>query len=211
MTLALTTELDAHAAEFLSLELEVSRDYNLFVYRDSEQAAGISRYLYERGRIEFSPPHGRALIDGDRLVGMVACLSGAELSACRLRIVLELKKSGVLEKEPQMARRLQLAGQIFVKPKKTDFYLSRIAVIETARQRGLGSFLLEAYENQGIDLNCDRFVFEVVSSNDTAIAFYRRHGYREIDRRRAHDPESDRSLEYLHMAKNNERAVRSSN
>jgi ribosomal protein S18 acetylase RimI-like enzyme len=46
-----------------------------------------------------------------------------------------------------------------------------------------------------------RCVLEVEVTNAAALALYGRHGFVEIDRRRADDPTSGASLEYLHLAR----------
>jgi ribosomal-protein-alanine N-acetyltransferase len=60
--------------------------------------------------------------------------------------------------------------------------LQRIVVAPAYRRRGVGSALLDA-----CDLSAhERVVLEVRADNHPALAFYRRHGFAEISRRRAY-------------------------
>jgi [ribosomal protein S18]-alanine N-acetyltransferase len=58
--------------------------------------------------------------------------------------------------------------------------LQRIAVVPALRRRGVGAALLGAV---GL-LDGVRVLLEVRADNDAALAFYRRHGFAEIARRR---------------------------
>ena len=61
--------------------------------------------------------------------------------------------------------------------------LQRIAVTESHRRSGIASELLEAITTRARAGRADRLLLEVRENNDSAIAFYERHGFLEIDRR----------------------------
>jgi len=61
--------------------------------------------------------------------------------------------------------------------------LQRIAVAETARRRGLATALLDATVALCRDADAERLLLEVREQNQPALAFYRRAGFAEIDRR----------------------------
>lgn len=62
--------------------------------------------------------------------------------------------------------------------------LQRIAVGPEQRRRGLAGLLLGAVVTHARSGGADRLLLEVREDNDAARAFYRRHGFTEIDRRR---------------------------
>lgn len=200
MELTLTRNVAHRLPDFMKLEAEASVDYNAFVYRDAEQADQIREFLMQERRSEFSPPYAQALLKEDKVVGALVCLEGKKLNASRLRMVMELQKAGYFKSDSQLAHRLQLAGQVFHKPEKGDFYLSRIAVAKDCRGLGLGSILLEEFEKQGAREGCSQYVFEVSAGRQDAIEFYRNYGYREIERRCVVDTDRDLSIEYVQMA-----------
>lgn len=61
--------------------------------------------------------------------------------------------------------------------------LQRIAVAETCRRRGVGRALLEASVALATEADAERLLLEVREHNRPALAFYRRAGFAEIDRR----------------------------
>ena len=185
----------------LDLEFLASEPYTAFVFSSTEQALRIRRYLYERDLCEFSPPYGLLLRDQGRVVGLLAILDGAELTRCRLKATIALAKSGLLAEDPGLGARLQLAGQTLLKLRPDDFYISRVAAVDSDRRRGLGSSLVRRAEQEARARGCPRVALEVSPVSAAAIRLYSREGYQEIDAREAHDPLTGRSLRYLHLAK----------
>ena len=197
----LTADIVADEDRFLELEACASQPYTDFVFTTAEQAARVRTYLFQRGLSEFSPPYGRLLRDGGRTVGMLAVLTGAELSRCRLKAGMTLAKSQFLQEDPHLGPRLQLAGQTLLKVLPDDFYISRIATVQHERGRGVGSHLLRQAETEAIARACPRIVLEVSPRSTAALHLYQSGGFRQIDSRRVTDPRSGRSLEYLHLSK----------
>ena len=62
--------------------------------------------------------------------------------------------------------------------------LQRIAVTASQRRSGLATSLLEAITTRARAGRADRLLLEVREDNEAAVAFYSRHGFVEIDRRR---------------------------
>lgn len=184
---------------YLRLEDASARAYNRFVYRDSDVSARIRRHLFRHGVAEFSPPHGRALVEDGALVGILACLGGDRLQRTRLQGAMHLRRSGILDDEQGLVDRLKAAHAATLSPDDGDFYLSRIAVAEEHRGRGLGAHLLERFEAAADERGAERLVLDVDADAEDAVSFYRNAGYREIGRGTAE--EEGRLLTYVHMAK----------
>lgn len=197
----LTSDIAGDEQAFLDLEYLASEPYTSFVFSSVEQALRVRGYLFERNLCEFSPPYGRLLLDGGVPVGMLAVLSGAELTRCRLRAALALAKSGLLAEDADMARRLRAAGQTLLKLQPDDLYLSRVAAAEVARGRGVGAHLLQQTEKEARSRGCPRIALEVSPRSTAALQMYRRAGFQQIDARQASDPPTSRALEYLHLVK----------
>lgn len=64
--------------------------------------------------------------------------------------------------------------------------LQRISVAEDHRRAGLATGLLDAVVREATEQGADRVLLEVREGNDAALAFYARHGFTEIDRRRGY-------------------------
>lgn len=197
----LTANISGDEQAFLDLEYSASRPYAEFVYTSTEQALQVRRYLLDRKVGEFAPPHGRLLREQGRPVGMLAVLSGEDLTKCRLKAALALKQSGLLSADPAMAARLQLAGQTLLRVQPEDWYISRVATVEAERGRGLGKYLLDQAEQEARSRGFPRIVLEVAPSSTAALQMYRRQGYQQVDARQVYDPASTRSLEYHHLTK----------
>lgn len=196
-----TDEVGAHRALFLELEGQASGPYSSFVYSSAQQAAEIRRFLFEEQVAEYSPPHGRLLLDDGEGIGMVACLSAEEVGRCRLRSAFAMAKTRFLREDPGLQRRLRIAGQVLLKPRKRDFYLSRIAVREDARGKGAAGILMDHFEEEALKRGCTRLVLEVSPTSHAARRLYERRGFTELDLLRGEDPDSGRQLEYIHMEK----------
>jgi ribosomal protein S18 acetylase RimI-like enzyme len=189
----------AFVDDFLQLEAAASEPYCRFAYASDDLTRAVQQTLLDRGVGEYAPPSGRLYLQDDSPAGMIACLTGAQLQRARLAAALALAKVHLFD--PRAARRIQLAGTTLLKPQPTDFYLSRIAVHPRHRNQGVGARLLDQVLAEAARANATQCVLEVAPEAGAAIALYRRYGFDERDRRRVEDPESGRSLEYIHMAR----------
>jgi ribosomal-protein-alanine acetyltransferase len=61
--------------------------------------------------------------------------------------------------------------------------LQRIGVAREAQRQGLGSRLMDAVTARALGSGCERMLLEVDAHNESALAFYRNHGFLEISRR----------------------------
>lgn len=182
----LSGEIEAHQEAYLALELAASRPYNNFVYADREQAEAVHRYLLRRGA-EYAPPFGKLLLRGGEVLGMIAFLTGAELSRARLKAAYALSKMNLSE---DVKRRTIIAGRALLKPGPEDVYLSRIA----STAKGAGDVLMQhLLERAGRR----RIALEVTPDSAKAVALYTRHGFRPVNSFTVTDQDSE--LTYLHM------------
>ena len=193
-----TADLAPFEREFMALEAAASAPYQRFIYSTTAEALRAQALLFERGVGEFMPPAGRLLILDGKPAGMVACLTGAALPRARLAAGAALTRAGLLA-DAAIARRVQLASTTLLKPAPDDFYLSRIAVHEDFRGRGVGAALMQHVLDEAARSQAKRCVLEVAPEAAAAIALYRRHAFEEIDRRTVEDPATGRALAYVHM------------
>ena len=191
----------AHEAVYLALESQASAPYSRFVYDDEVQAQALRALLFERGLCEFSRPFGRVLLEGDRVLGMMACLEARPLNERRLQAALTLARSGALQRHPSLQRRLQLARQTLLQPRPGELYLSRIAVEAAQRGRGLGHVLMERLDQEARARGCHALVLEVAPGSEVALSLYRARRFEVVDCREVRDEESARVLAYVHMRK----------
>jgi ribosomal protein S18 acetylase RimI-like enzyme len=197
----LRNDLTGFEQPFLELVYQSSEPYNDFAYDSRELAVRVQRYLFERNACEFAPPYAWLAEDAGKLLGMIVALPAEELQRCRLRAALAMAKSSVAAEHPAASRRLQLASHTLLKAQPGDFYISQVAVHPDARNRGIGKLLLDHAEREARARGCARLVLEVCPRSEAAVRLYRREGYEQLDSRRVVDPESGRSLEFLHLAK----------
>jgi len=191
-------DLGGFEREFLALEAAASLPYSTFTFGTVSLTTRVQELLFKRGVGEFVPPKGKLLIVDAAPAGMLACLTGAALRRARLAAGAALVRAGILG-ETAVARRVQLAATTLLSPAADDFYLSRLAVDEAFRNRGVGSALVEYVLAEASRAQSKRCVLEVAPQSVAAMALYRRHGFEEIDRRAVTDSESGRVLEYVHM------------
>ena len=193
-----TADLAPFERDFMALESAASAPYMRFTYSTAADARRAQALLFERAVGEFVPPAGKLLILDGRPAGMVACLTGAALRRARLAAGAALMRAGLMA-DSALARRVQLASTTLLKPAAEDFYLSRIAVHEDFRGQGVGAALLRHVLDEAARSQAPRCVLEVAPEATAAIALYQRHGFEEIDRRTVEDPDTDRTLQYVHM------------
>lgn len=197
----LTADIAGHEQVFLDLEFQASAPYTSFVFSSTEQALEVRRYLWDKNLCEFSPPYGQLLWDADQPLGLLAVLSGKELGARRLKAALALTRSEILERDPSLGVRLQLAGRALLKLLPDDLYISRVATVPAARGRGVGTRLMQEAERVARDRGSPRLALEVSPTSAAAVQLYRRSGFAEIDAKQVVDPVTHKSLHYLHLVK----------
>ena len=190
----------AHTERFLFLEALASQPYSEFVYGNSQKAQSVSQTLFEHKACEFCAPYGRVLVDEGRPVGMVACLSEAELQKQRLKAAYAINRRKLFD-DTEVMKRIQLAALTLAEPDPHDLYLSRIAVEPAARGRGSGSFLLRWVAEEGRARGLARIVLEVSPASPGSEGFYRANGFVELARKAVEDSETKRRLEYVHLGK----------
>ena len=190
-------DLEGFEREFLALEAAASEPYSQFAF-GTALTGRVQALLFERRVGEFVPPAGKLLFVDEQPAGMVACLTGAALTRARLGAGAALVRSGILQ-DAAVGRRVQLAATTLLKPAIDDFYLSRLAVADRFRNRGVGAALLKYVLAEAARAQSTRCLLEVEPQSAAAMALYQRHGFEEIDRRSVADPESGRVLEYVHM------------
>ena len=197
----ITRDLAGREAAYLALELEASAPYTSFVYEDRAQAERVQRLLFDRGAAEFARAYGWVcLADGD-IVGMIAFASGDDLQKSRLKAAFGLRAAGREELTADVVRRISLAGRTLARIGSGDLYLSRIAVAERHRGRGVGRELLAHYESVAQALGARRLVLEVSPSHEAAIRLYERAGFAVSGSGDATDPATGRRLVYHHMTR----------
>jgi ribosomal protein S18 acetylase RimI-like enzyme len=201
VTRLLTADLGPYTADYLAFEYAASAPYNCFVFDNRSQADEIRQLLFSSGASEYSPPFGQLLLQDNSPVGMLACLTGKQLTGARLKSAMTLQRAGVFDRYPVLQHRFQLAAQTLLKPQPDDYYLSRIAVRDNERGRGTGSFLMDYFEREALARDCRRLALEVNAEDEQAIRFYRKHEFVEGQRRRVVDSSTGRALEYMHMTK----------
>lgn len=196
----ITAELGGCEATYLALEARASEPYAAFVYEDRAEAERVQRLLFDRDVGDLARSFGRlAMVDGAP-AGMLACIPGDQLVKTRLKAALVLRKAGVFD-APGTARRSSLAAQTLAKVAPDDLYLSRIAVAEHHRGRGIGKDLLVHYEAEARRLGARRLVLEVSPLHREAVRLYERAGFAITGGGEAEDAATQRRLVYHHMTK----------
>jgi ribosomal protein S18 acetylase RimI-like enzyme len=197
----LSGDLAAVESQYLELEYQASEPLLQFIYGSRERALFVQKELFRDGVSEFCSPFGQALVVGDRVLGIAACLTGRELARCRLMTAARLATLKGVKRDSQLLERLCESGRCMLNPKDDDFYLSRIAVAQEARGCGIGRSLMQWFESEGQRRSCGRLVLDVCSIHREAIRLYRRLGFEELERSRLYDESGGSSLEYFHLQK----------
>ena len=81
-----------------------------------------------------------------------------------------------------------LAGYYVLMYIVDEAHLLDVAVAAGRQRQGLGRHLLDRIDARAREQGMDSVLLEVRPSNERALAVYRRHGYREIGRRKAYYP-----------------------
>lgn len=74
-----------------------------------------------------------------------------------------------------------------------------IAVSDGFQRQNIGSKLLEAAIKEGNDKKCESITLEVRVSNQKAISFYKKHGFREISMRKSYYHDDEDALVMIKM------------
>lgn len=191
-----------YADAYLDLEYLASEPYAAFVYDTPADAHALARFVFEAGAGEAAPPYGRlALDDDDRVAGMIAYLDADELARARMAAATALVRGHKLSAASPARERMLAAGATLLAVAPDELYLSRIAVADGTRGRGIARELLAGYEAAAIARGKRRLVLEVSPVHPAAIRLYTRCGFAEIARHTTADAATGRELCYLHLAK----------
>lgn len=197
--ITIATEIGAHRAAFLRLEALASVHYNEFVFDDATEAGRIQALLFDSGQAEYSPPEVRLALRDDECVGMLAFLRGDELRRRRLANALLLARERAAL-NADVRRRMVLASGVLLRPADDESYLARVAVDPRAQGSGIGARLVTRFLDESRAGGASRCVLAVAAENAGAAVFYRRLGFHETARPAVTDPESGRTLSYVHLA-----------
>jgi ribosomal-protein-alanine N-acetyltransferase len=96
--------------------------------------------------------------------------------ACEQAHSYVVKRSDGQEKE-------KVIGYIFFRLIEQQLHILKIAVTPNWRCRGIASRLLEQCIAQALEMGAESAFLEVRPSNEAAIRFYRKQGFRVIDRK----------------------------
>jgi ribosomal protein S18 acetylase RimI-like enzyme len=134
-----------------------------------------------RSSSELSAEHVVCLTDGGgHAVGGYVALPGRTVQICRRADLLALRS--YLQRSPDASRILARLGQarsLFANVAETEFYLSRIGVLASARAQGLGRRLLEMFVEDGRRKGFSKFRLDVSADNAGARRLYRAAGFVE--------------------------------
>ncbi len=73
-----------------------------------------------------------------------------------------------------------VAGFILTELAPDEGHIITLDVLENYRRQGIGSLLLAAGEKEGASRGGKRMVLETATTNNAAIALWRKHGYRQL-------------------------------
>lgn len=73
----------------------------------------------------------------------------------------------------------QMLGFLIFSPIKPEAHLLSIAVIETQQYKGIGSLLLKSMVSQCKAMGINQVFLEVRASNEKAIGFYQKYGFKK--------------------------------
>jgi hypothetical protein len=196
----ITKDVEPYFEFCLAMECAALEPYLRFVYDDYEQALAVERFLGENGLLESSPPHGRVLLEDGEPVAMGSGVPGAALRKIRLRSALLLQREKSLRPDDATRRRIQLASSVLMTVEDTDYYCSKVGVSRNARNKGAGADMMNFLTAEGRELGFRRVIGEIQDSNPAMVRLMcEKVGWDRFETRRVEDPESGRSLEYVHI------------
>jgi [ribosomal protein S18]-alanine N-acetyltransferase len=120
-------------------------------------------------------------------------ICGAALTA---RLVLVVDGEEYALTGPDSRRQATIVGFLVARHQGPEWELENIVVASTARQKGLGSRLLEEFLRRAESAGSESVHLEVRGSNQFARAFYEKWGFEETGRRKGYyaDPAEDAIL-----------------
>jgi [ribosomal protein S18]-alanine N-acetyltransferase len=74
----------------------------------------------------------------------------------------------------------EVAGFILAEQSTEQGHIITLDVLETYRRQAIGSLLLAAAEREAASGGAKRIVLETATTNKAAVAFWKKHGYREF-------------------------------
>ena len=77
----------------------------------------------------------------------------------------------------------KMLGFLIFSPIKPEAHLLSIAVIETQQYKGIGSLLLKSMISQCKAMGINQVFLEVRASNEKAIGFYQKYGFKKVAKR----------------------------
>lgn len=202
MNLRVVAELvdgSVNAPELLRLAQFASAPYDRFVWEDAAEATRVAEYLLSHHTGEIAPPAGQLSIADGRIVGMLACMTGAELARRRLSAAYTLAKANPAVASPESARRARLASRTFASVARDEYYLARLTVAPEARGQGHGQWLIERLFELAQGAGARNCWLEVDPDNTPAVKLYERAGFRVVAEARVDDDRTGRSLRFAHM------------
>lgn len=197
----ISDDVTSHLDFCIEMECAAAEAYLRFVYDDWETAVAVQRLLGEKGLLECSPPYGRVLLRDGEPMGMVAGLPGEALRKLRMRAAFALRKHPTLRPDEAIQRRIKLAHRVLVAPEDTDYYSSKLGVSPRARGLGAGPLLMHHVTGEAKRLGFRRIIGEVAPENRTMLhVMCDKVGWERLGEHRVEDPETGRSLAYVHVA-----------
>ena len=119
-------------------------------------------------------------------IDQICFLPGIAYSRRELWIFIRLWKAFTLVAEsvetevPQSNSSPRIAGFLVADARRITGHIITIDVLPDFRRTGVGSQLLEEAEKRLLAANCRGVSLETAVENTSAIAFYKRHGYRVL-------------------------------
>lgn len=95
----------------------------------------------------------------------------------------------------------RMVGYAVTMPVPDETHLLNISVLPERQRGGIGAALLSMLFDQGREQGAGRMLLEVRAGNLAALAFYRRHGFVEIGRRRGYYPAHEGREDAIVMAR----------
>jgi ribosomal protein S18 acetylase RimI-like enzyme len=169
---------EALAVDAASLIHQAANPYYDWFFGGREPArAAIERGLRSPAS-ELSAARVTVLVEEeDVLAGLFVALGGADLAVARKSDALAALASAPEAGRRDLIARMGEARELFDPVGAGEYYLSKIAVSERLRGRGVGRRLLTAYLDAGRRAGFRRFRLDVAADNTAAIALYRATGF----------------------------------
>jgi ribosomal protein S18 acetylase RimI-like enzyme len=111
-------------------------------------------------------------------VGGFLALGGADVVRCRKADTLAIIRDIASDERAAFLARMAAVRGLFAAPAPSEYYLSKMGVIQEARGARLGHVILEAYLESGETAGYRKFRLDVSAENDAAIKLYESAGFR---------------------------------